>query len=73
MGSQPKRWLAVYVWGIVTGRAYVRMIEAADVLLDHYPAWTERLLLQLVRALYSQVRRSRFKRGLLLSGLLVPS
>jgi hypothetical protein len=38
---------------IVTGRAYVRMIEAADVLLDHKPAWTERLVLRLVRALYS--------------------
>ena len=39
---------------IVTGRAYVRMIEAADVLLDHRPAWTERLLLQLVRAVYTR-------------------
>jgi len=38
---------------IVTGRAYVRMVEAADVLLDHRPVWTERLLLRLVRALYS--------------------
>ena len=37
--------------GIVTGRAYVRMIEAADVLLDHRPVWTERVLLRLVRAL----------------------
>lgn len=35
---------------IITGRAYVRLIEAADVLLDHRPAWTERVLLQLVRA-----------------------
>ena len=39
---------------IVTGRAYVRMVEAADVLLAHNLAWTERVLLQLVRALYSQ-------------------
>ena len=30
---------------IVTGRAYVRMIEAADVLLSQNPAWTERVLL----------------------------
>ena len=35
---------------IVTGRAYVRMVEAADVLLDRRPVWTERLLLRLVRA-----------------------
>ena len=38
---------------IVTGRAYVRMVEAADVLLDRQPVWTERLLLRLVRTLYS--------------------
>ena len=38
---------------IVIGRAYVRIIEAADVLLDRQPVWTERLLLRLVRALYS--------------------
>ena len=38
---------------IVTGRAYVRIVEAADVLLDYRPVWTERLLLRLVRALYS--------------------
>ena len=38
---------------IVSGRAYVRMIDAADVLLDHRPAWTERLLLRLVRSLYT--------------------
>ena len=38
---------------IVTGRAYVRIVEAADVLLDRQPAWTERLLLRLTRALYS--------------------
>jgi len=36
---------------IVTGRAYVRLIEAADVLLDHRPAWTERGLLRLCRLL----------------------
>ena len=38
---------------IVMGRAYVRLVEAADVLLDRQPVWTERLLLRLVRALYS--------------------
>jgi hypothetical protein len=38
---------------IVTGRAYVRVVEAADVLLDRRPVWTERLLLQLVRALWT--------------------
>jgi hypothetical protein len=32
----------------------VRIIEAADVLLDHRPGWTERLLLRLVRALYTR-------------------
>jgi len=36
---------------IVTGLAYVRIIEAADVLLDRQPVWTERLLLRLTRAL----------------------
>ena len=38
---------------ITEGRAYVRIVEAADVLLDHRPTWTERLLLRLVRALYT--------------------
>jgi hypothetical protein len=35
---------------VTLGRAYVRIIEAADVLLDHRPVWTERLLLRLVRS-----------------------
>ncbi len=49
---------------IVTGRAYVRMIEAADVLLDHRPVWTERVLLRLVRALtFLQARRDERRRG----------
>jgi len=26
---------------IVTGRAYVRIVEAADVLLDRRPVWTD--------------------------------
>jgi len=38
---------------IVTGRAYVRIVEVADVLLDRQPVWTERLLLRLVRATHS--------------------
>ena len=38
---------------IVYGRACVRIIEAADVLLARNPAWTERLLLRLVRRLYT--------------------
>ena len=38
---------------ILTGRACVRIVEAADVLLGHRPVWTERLLLRLVQALYS--------------------
>lgn len=37
---------------ITTGRACVRIIEAADVLLERKPVWTERLLLRLVRDLY---------------------
>ena len=37
---------------ITEGRAYVRMIGAADVLLDHRLAWTERALLRLMQALY---------------------
>ncbi len=36
------------------GRAYVRLVESADVLLARNPVWTERLLLRMVRALYSQ-------------------
>ena len=32
---------------IVAGQAYVRMIEAADVLLSQNPAWTERGLMRL--------------------------
>ena len=35
------------------GRAYVRMVETADALLDRQPVWTEKLLLRLVRTLYS--------------------
>ena len=38
---------------ITTGRAYVRMVEAADALLADEPVWTERLLLRLVRSLYT--------------------
>ncbi len=38
---------------ITYGRACVRIIEAADVLLAREPAWTERLLLRLVRSLYT--------------------
>jgi hypothetical protein len=38
---------------ITAGRAYIRLIEAADVLLGHHPAWTERLLLRMVLSLYS--------------------
>jgi hypothetical protein len=38
---------------VTAGRAYVRLIEAADVLLGRHPAWTERLLLRMVRTLYS--------------------
>jgi len=38
---------------ITYGRACVRIIEAADLLLGRDPAWTERLLLRLVRTLYT--------------------
>ena len=43
---------------ITFGRACVRLIEAADVLLDYRPVWTEVILLQLVRALYRHRLRS---------------
>ena len=43
---------------ITQGRAYVQLIEAADVLLRHQPFWTERLLLRLVRFLYTHRLRS---------------
>ncbi len=43
---------------ITTGRAYVRLVEAADALLGYRPAWTEVLLLRLVRALYRHRLRS---------------
>lgn len=39
---------------ITQGRAYVHLIEAADLLLERNPAWTERLLLRLVRFLYTR-------------------
>ena len=35
------------------GRAYVRMVETADALLERKPFWIEKLLLRIVRALYS--------------------
>ena len=43
---------------ITAGRACVRLIEAADALLGYRPAWTEALLLRLVRALYRHRLRS---------------
>ena len=39
---------------IALGRAYVRMVETADALLERQPFWTEWLLLRLVRTLYSR-------------------
>jgi hypothetical protein len=36
---------------ITAGRACVRLIESADALLGYRPAWTEALLLRMVRAL----------------------
>ncbi len=36
------------------GRAYVRLVESADLLLTRNPVWTECFLLRMVRALYSQ-------------------
>ncbi len=38
---------------ITEGRACVRIIEAADLLLSRNPVWTEKLLLRLVRSLYT--------------------
>jgi hypothetical protein len=38
---------------ITAGRACVRIVEAADVLLERDPVWTERWLLRLVRTLYT--------------------
>ena len=35
------------------GRAYVQIVETADALLERKPFWTEKLLLRIVRALYS--------------------
>jgi hypothetical protein len=42
--SQPQRV-------ITSGRAYVRLIEAADALLGYCPAWTEALLSRRLRGL----------------------
>jgi len=39
---------------IALGRAYVRLVESANALLERKPFWTERLLLRMVRALYSR-------------------
>lgn len=38
---------------VSVGRCYVRLIDAADILLPYEPAWTERFLLRLVRRLYT--------------------
>jgi hypothetical protein len=43
---------------ITAGRACVRLVESADALLGYRPAWTEALLLRLVRALYRRRLRS---------------
>jgi len=43
---------------ITAGRACVRLVESADALLGYRPAWTETLLLRLVRALYRRRQRS---------------
>ncbi len=40
---------------ITAGRAYVRLVEAANTLLGYRPAWTEALLLRLVAALPPEV------------------
>ena len=43
---------------ITVGRAYVRLIESADTLLERQPAIIERLILRVVRSLYTyQLRR----------------
>jgi hypothetical protein len=47
---------------VTAGRACVRLIEAADALLGYRPAWTEALLLRMVRSLY----RSRLEQLLAL-------
>ena len=51
----------------ITGRVYLRLVEAANILLAHRPVWTEWLLLRLVRVLYS--RRLRRLVAVLLSDL----
>ncbi len=47
---------------ITAGRAALRLAESADIMLSYDPAWTERLLLRMVRSLYC----SRLERLLLL-------
>jgi hypothetical protein len=43
---------------IPLGRAYVRLIESSETVLDRHPAFVERLILQVVRLLYvNQLRR----------------
>jgi len=43
---------------IAVGRAYIRLIESADTLLERQPALLERLILRVVRSLYTyQLRR----------------
>ncbi len=39
---------------ISVGRCYVHLVDAANVLLSYEPAWAERLLLHLVRRLYTR-------------------
>ena len=43
------------------GRTCVRMVEATDVMLSFEPEWTERLLLQMVKALYQRRLRELVK------------
>jgi hypothetical protein len=51
---------------ITSGRAYVRLIEAADALLGYRPAWTEALLSrrlrELIGALPAEMEGQRFWR-----------
>jgi hypothetical protein len=46
---------------ITAGRAYVRLIEAADALLGYRPAWTEALLSRRLRGLARALHRHRLR------------
>ena len=51
--SKPLKAEGIINNAVGLSRAYLRMVETADALLERKPFWTEKLLLRIVRTLYS--------------------